>query len=228
MRLYTLDTRIEHLEQENLLRLGRWLQRKTQQCQARRLEAEEVLTGCGHSDETLRTQWAAQVAAQTKPLPRKYTCTPTYCSRCSLEYAIGQSKHHGKTAVEEAMRLRDNRDVKRRRVRDLEETIVSPLAQRFEVVAAQSALEEAINMRDKAEAAVGQAEQKLGVHALVQLRQLLNNPFIIARMNALAVKLRLRERLRARKFELERLERSFRKQTNGKWYILVSTLAQDL
>ncbi|KAG6903946.1 hypothetical protein DXG01_013727, partial [Tephrocybe rancida] len=55
----------------------------------------------------------------------------------------------------------------------------------------------------------------LGVTDRARLRNLMNNPFLTARMNALALKQRLRDRLRARKFEMERLERSFRKQVNA-------------
>ena len=38
-------------------------------------------------------------------------------------------------------------------------------------------------------------------------------------MNARALKIRLREKLRFRKFELDRLERSFRHQVNGKFHL---------
>ncbi|KAG6904290.1 hypothetical protein DXG01_011154, partial [Tephrocybe rancida] len=54
----------------------------------------------------------------------------------------------------------------------------------------------------------------LGVTDHVRLRTLTNNPFLTAWMNALALKQRLRDRLRARKFEMERLEHLFRKQVN--------------
>lgn len=43
-------------------------------------------------------------------------------------------------------------------------------------------------------------------------RHLVSSPFIQLRMNALAIKTRLREKIRARKFELDRVERSFRRQ----------------
>ncbi|KAG6804882.1 hypothetical protein H0H92_001864, partial [Tricholoma furcatifolium] len=54
----------------------------------------------------------------------------------------------------------------------------------------------------------------LGVSEHTRLQKLINNPFYAARVNAIAVKTRLRDRLRARKFEMERVERSFRKQVN--------------
>ena len=39
-------------------------------------------------------------------------------------------------------------------------------------------------------------------------------------MNACALKARIRDHLRQRKFELERLERSYRKTVNGVWYLI--------
>ncbi|KAJ3725332.1 hypothetical protein C8R42DRAFT_575807 [Lentinula raphanica] len=55
-------------------------------------------------------------------------------------------------------------------------------------------------------------ESALGVDAKHQLRTLIKSPFLTKKMNARALKIRIRERLRSRKFELDRLERSYRKQ----------------
>ncbi|KAG6805165.1 hypothetical protein H0H92_000474, partial [Tricholoma furcatifolium] len=57
-------------------------------------------------------------------------------------------------------------------------------------------------------------ESVLDVNEHAQLERLVKNPYIACKVNALAVKQRLRDRLRSRKFELERVERSFRKQVN--------------
>ncbi|KAG6903910.1 hypothetical protein DXG01_014048, partial [Tephrocybe rancida] len=54
----------------------------------------------------------------------------------------------------------------------------------------------------------------LGVGDRTRLTNLINNPFLALRMQTLALKQRLRDRLRFRKFELDRLERSFRKQVH--------------
>ncbi|KAG6914278.1 hypothetical protein DXG01_001310, partial [Tephrocybe rancida] len=55
----------------------------------------------------------------------------------------------------------------------------------------------------------------LGVTDHAQLKNLTNNPFLTARMNALALKQRLHDQLRARKFKMEHLECSFHKQVNA-------------
>lgn len=55
----------------------------------------------------------------------------------------------------------------------------------------------------------------LGVSDTAQLNKLKNNAFLQSRMNALALKQRLRDKLRQCKFELEKLERSYRCTING-------------
>lgn len=55
----------------------------------------------------------------------------------------------------------------------------------------------------------------LGVSDTNYLGRLRDNVFLRSRMNALAIKQRLRDRLRQRKFELEKLERSYRRTVNG-------------
>jgi hypothetical protein len=56
----------------------------------------------------------------------------------------------------------------------------------------------------------------LGVSDKAQLRRLKGNEFLQVKFNARAVKTRLRNRLRQRKFELERLERSYRQTLSGR------------
>ncbi len=56
---------------------------------------------------------------------------------------------------------------------------------------------------------------KLSVDDKVNLKSMLGNEFLSKRINALALKERIRERLRQRKFELENLERAYRKTVNN-------------
>ena len=56
----------------------------------------------------------------------------------------------------------------------------------------------------------------LGVNDEVNLLALRSSAYLRARLNARALKQRLRTRLRQRKFEIEKLERSYRKTVNGK------------
>ena len=56
----------------------------------------------------------------------------------------------------------------------------------------------------------------LGVDERAQLSRLSQSKFLQLRMNARALKQRIRDRLRQRKFELDRLERSHRQTMNSK------------
>jgi hypothetical protein len=49
----------------------------------------------------------------------------------------------------------------------------------------------------------------------VNLEKMKKDIYLTVRLNALAIKTRIRDRLRQRKFELERLERSYRATVNG-------------
>lgn len=59
-------------------------------------------------------------------------------------------------------------------------------------------------------------KDSLGLSDQANLKDLRNNAYLRIRMNARAVKTRLRDRLRSRKFEIEKLERSYRRTINGK------------
>lgn len=59
--------------------LGSWMSRKWQQCQARKVEAEQLLKKCGVSEDVLREQWEMQVKAQTQLAPSQYACYVLKC-----------------------------------------------------------------------------------------------------------------------------------------------------
>ena len=55
--------------EENLERTAKWILRKTQQCHARSLDAQENLCSITQSVDFLQEQWCLQVQTQTQPLP---------------------------------------------------------------------------------------------------------------------------------------------------------------
>jgi hypothetical protein len=68
----------------------------------------------------------------------------------------------------------------------------------------------------------------LGVSEMAQLRRLKKNEFLQVKLNARAIKTRLRNRLRQRKFELERLERSYRQTLSGRSQLPPSVRLTDV
>ncbi|THV01542.1 hypothetical protein K435DRAFT_655068 [Dendrothele bispora CBS 962.96] len=193
VRLYTLDSQFLFNNQQVLLGAGNFLRRKMRICQDQRVAAQEVLDKAGQPLDVLRAEWRSQVKSQTKPLPR-------------------QRKTAAKSAVEETLRLRKNVEVLENRVRDLEILMTSEQSTSYQRAMAEDDLLKAKSELKKARQKSSRQESSLGFSERQELKHLMNSPFLTKRMNARSIKIRLRERLRARKFEFDRLERSYRKQ----------------
>lgn len=82
-------------------------------------------------------------------------------------------------------------------------------------------LQDARQHSSKIEHGLCQKRALLGVSEQADLIKLKQNSFLQLRMNALALKQRIRDRLRQRKFEMEKFERSYRHGTNRKLVILL-------
>jgi hypothetical protein len=61
----------------------------------------------------------------------------------------------------------------------------------------------------------------LGTEDKVNLEKMKKDIYLTVRLNARAIKTRIRDHLRQRKFELERLERSYRATVNGALIVLL-------
>ncbi|KAJ3793185.1 hypothetical protein GGU11DRAFT_692266 [Lentinula aff. detonsa] len=197
-RLYTLDSQVQHLDNEGLMGLGKWIARKWHSAEVKRAEGDRDVKESEESPDFLRQQWAAQVAAQTKPPPR-------------------QSKNAGKKAVEEAVRLQKVRDSLTERIAKLEDVICDVDADPVDYAGAEDRLLGLKQQLDSCKSKLSRAERALGVQNQLHYRHLANSAYINHRINARALKIRLRERLCARKFERTRIERAARRQQyNGK------------
>ncbi|KAJ3713997.1 hypothetical protein DFJ43DRAFT_1134907 [Lentinula guzmanii] len=146
-------------------------------------------------EEGDKDQWHAQVEASTKPLPR-------------------QSPTAGKKAIQAAIQTRKARDIVAESVKRLEEITANPSAQPYDIANAELELPSALLKLRKIGEDLRAKETKLGVDGMREYRHLASSPFVRDRMNARALKTRICQRLRARKFERDCLERSFRRQIN--------------
>ncbi|KAK7008483.1 hypothetical protein R3P38DRAFT_3324595 [Favolaschia claudopus] len=192
-RLYVLDTQIRHLRQASVGRLGMWLGRRWVHMKEKQREAKEEFEACGHSRELLEVEHRKQVEAQTKPLPKR-------------------SKTAGKVAVEAIIRRRQAVAVLKKRIARLEDTVMDLDADAEDVRRAQDDLRTAQEKLKKDEATLKRKEKALGVQDRANLAHLTTSKFIAKKMNARALKHRLREKLRNRKFELDRVERTYRRK----------------
>jgi hypothetical protein len=101
------------------------------------------------------------------------------------------------------------------RIENLMAVISDPASPEYMVLDAENKYNAALSASERISALLRQKERALGPVERQQLRKLVTSPYLRDRMNALALKIRLRDKLRSRKFEIERLERTFRKQVNG-------------
>lgn len=85
----------------------------------------------------------------------------------------------------------------------------------FDMADLSEQLQNAREHLTRLEHAFDRKKNALGVGEQANLRTLQRDTFLRLRMNTLALKHRLRDRLRQRKFEIEKLERSYRRNVNG-------------
>ncbi|KAG6805341.1 hypothetical protein H0H92_015782, partial [Tricholoma furcatifolium] len=167
---------------------------------------------------TLGSGYCAEVVIQSKswrtPILFCNTVSTrknTFESSGSSRYRHRQNHYPGSLVPLEKMQL-ENRDALKLQEREHNKVLVNSAT---EPDMHADTIEELKDIHLKLEATAAAIQRKselLGVRDRARLTKLTNDPFYAARVNALAVKTRLRDRLRARKFEMERVERSFRKQ----------------
>ncbi|KAJ7219844.1 hypothetical protein C8J57DRAFT_1095127 [Mycena rebaudengoi] len=197
-RLYTLDTQIENAEEASLLHLGEWIRRRDAHSIKHRAEAVEILNECNLSLQELRAEWRDQVATQTKPLPRR-------------------SKNKGQQAVNAVVLLQGAIKTRKQQVREYRTAYLDAVEEEDEDAHMHKVrFEAAEDALAKAEGNLKKKKEALGITDLRRLKSLENDKFIGLCMNARALKRRLRDHLRSRKFKLDRVERSCRRLLNGK------------
>ncbi|KIJ90232.1 hypothetical protein K443DRAFT_70394, partial [Laccaria amethystina LaAM-08-1] len=199
-RIYTIDTQVKHLDHKSLMGLGDWLRRKWNAAILRKNEARAVLAELEQKDITedlLRENWAAQMAQQTKPNPR-------------------QAKNLADKVIQEILELKDSMTEVKAELYKFETMIqTGKYDDGWEVSDVRLHLEDLKEKYEKTGKSLKSKCDTLGAESRLNLERLLGNEFFRLRVNALAVKQRLRNRLQQRKFELDGLERAYRKTTTN-------------
>lgn len=200
---------------------GRWLAKKWELCQGKKETAKQALEALDVDEGTLRREWAAQVAHQTRPLPSKLNLSDVATSLKSMH--LERSGNKAAEEIEKILALETLAESYRARVVQLEDDLISGretniIDHNVQLAEAQASLDKATQMLDRRKIA-------LGVTGHANLVKLHGDVYLQARMNALALKTHIRERLRHRKFELERLEQSYRSTTAGEYQYLAVILS---
>lgn len=127
----------------------------------------------------------------------------------------GQSKLAGKREVETILLLEQNLKSSRQQLRLLETQLSNDTALHYTTVETSLEIQEVREACNQLSDTIRKKRAALGVGQRTALRQMLEDEFLQLRVNALALKTRIRDRLRQRKFEREPLERSYRHIRNG-------------
>lgn len=101
------------------------------------------------------------------------------------------------------------------RIHTLETQLLGNSLHSFANVDIPVQLDEARAQQNRIQDALRRKKAALGVESLTLLQELSGSEYLRLRMNARALKQRTRDRLRQRKFELERLEKAYRHTVNG-------------
>ncbi|OAX32627.1 hypothetical protein K503DRAFT_805073, partial [Rhizopogon vinicolor AM-OR11-026] len=161
-------------------------------CQEKKAVAEEGLKMCDIAVEALRQEWKAQVTMQTKPAPK-------------------QLKNKGAEVIAAILTLENILEQHRSMVHELENSILSGTTN---IINVNLQLLEYRGKCKRIADKIQKCKQGLGVGDQANLKDLWNNAYLRIRMNAHAVKTCLCDRLRSCKFEIEKLEHSYRQTVN--------------
>jgi hypothetical protein len=126
----------------------------------------------------------------------------------------------GKKAVEDVLAHKMAWNSSKMQVEHLERDVEDAIGDGENLVNLNLDLAEAYKRMERLYTVFCSKRDALGVDGRLNLAKLTGSEYLQLRMNARALKKRIRERLRQRKFEHERFERAYRSSTNGMSNIL--------
>ncbi|KAG1857793.1 hypothetical protein F4604DRAFT_1931288 [Suillus subluteus] len=191
--LFVLNAQVRHLDGKNLDTFGEWLSRRWTLCQTKKSSAEHALQQLSVDEANIRPEWRAQVEHQTKPLSRR-------------------SKTNNDEQILKILTLEQTLSNLDDSVRALEMQLCA--GNTLNIVDFNLRLTDECTYRSKVTDTLQRWKAALGIGQLTNLQQLRRSIFLQIHLDAQAVKARLRERLRQRKFEIERFEWSYRQTVN--------------
>ncbi|EIW74314.1 hypothetical protein CONPUDRAFT_18808, partial [Coniophora puteana RWD-64-598 SS2] len=192
-RLFVLDNQVRHLDARLLFKYGEWLHTKWSTCRQRMSKARGAVVVSRKTTADLHAAWLEQVQYQTRPLPR------TFQSQSDAE-------------LTRLLALENTVKQHREDVRALERWLVSDSPGDSVDIATQLTI--ARDTLSRSSETLRRRIASLGTPARIEFSRLKGDIYLQARMEALAVKTRIRDRLRQRKFEMSRVvERPYRESS---------------
>src|SRR5882762_6478247 len=130
----------------------------------------------------------------------------------------GRGKNKGKLAVEAILVLESTIGSQEKTVKNLELALAT--GDDLDVTELSEQLQDAHAHLLRLQQGVRHKRGELGVAEKANLAVLRNDAFLCLRMNALALKQCICDRLQQRKFEIDKLERSYRRSANGLYLLM--------
>ncbi|KAJ7589950.1 hypothetical protein C8J56DRAFT_783748 [Mycena floridula] len=194
MRLYVLDSQVKRLDAKSLEGLGKWLRRKWSKLAKKTDELKLEQSTIPVEESVLRSEWASQIEQQTKPLPR-------------------QKKNAVKSAIEQILDWRNREKLEKEELARLlaiepdQEDSNSPIDLASDIADARKHIKD---LQDR----ISKKRMSLNINDRADLDKLISDKFLQLKINALALKTRIRNRLRFRKLELEKTIQDYRGSIN--------------
>lgn len=127
----------------------------------------------------------------------------------------GQARSQGERAVEAIMALRKTLEIHDQTIRSLEGQLLADIHHTINTDDIPQQLLDVQSSRVRITKSLSHKYNALGVDECKILANAARSSYFRLQMNARALKRRIRDRLRQRKFELERLERAYRQTVTG-------------
>ena len=128
---------------------------------------------------------------------------------------IGRQKNAGKKAIQIAVELQRAMDAVVIQRGEVDDKLSDPNATAQTLFELNNVREALVEKERRYEVRQHAIVEKLGQDDLEELRKQKNSEFVNTRVNAHALATRIRQKMRGRRFELDRIERSLRTAANG-------------
>ncbi|KAH7100407.1 hypothetical protein BKA62DRAFT_597620, partial [Auriculariales sp. MPI-PUGE-AT-0066] len=193
-RKFIIDRQIQFLDSDGIQRMGEWIARRSRECELRMSDAETKLHALGIEDVTIEREWESQLQVQLEKLP-------------------AQSQNAGDKVIESVITTKARVDeiaveLKAQKAK-LKKTAGKSTARQVYALTNDVAKLEREQATLKAQ--IKEATSTLGASGKVRLEELRGDAYIRARINARALRSKIRAAVVAHKFERGRLERAYRR-----------------
>jgi len=205
-RLFALDSQLLWFQQQNMLELGHWIQRKHAHILDCQTDSSSRLKESGVPLEVLERKWRAQRDAQLE----KHPCIPLsrLLTKHLLIFLSGQSKNladHTITNVIEGQNILQNMKKKLKKAKGgLQQILTSGTAEEINV--AQASVHSITSEITRIKGSIAEQQLILGYTGKGSLKKLKGNVFLQLCTNALALQQCIVQNLIVCKFEMEKME----------------------